>query len=187
MRAFVAVELSETIRARLGELIASLRTTGAPVKWVEPKNLHLTLKFLGNLADDNVETAIEIMKQSAEGIGPFELAVSGAGAFPNLRRPRVIFVEAHDAPRAAAELARRLNRKMTRAGVRKEDRAFRCHVTLGRIRKPGPVHALAEKLEAVSGESFGTMTVDRVVLMRSELTPAGPVYSPVASADLGDS
>ena len=187
MRAFVAVELSETIRARLGDLIASFRSTGAPVKWVEPENLHLTLKFLGNLAEDNLSVATEIMKRCAEGIGPFDLTVSGAGAFPNLRRPRVLFVEAHDAPRAAAELARRLNRKMTRAGVRKEDRAFRCHVTLGRIRKPGPVHGLAEKLEGAGGESFGTMTVSRIVLMRSELTRAGPVYSPMARADLGDS
>jgi len=187
MRTFVAVELSETIRASIGEMIASLRSTGAPVKWVEPNNLHLTLKFLGNLAEDNLAAAIEIMKQCAEGVGPFELNVSGAGAFPNLRRPRVLFVEARDTPRAAAELARRLDRRMTRAGVRKEDRAFRCHVTIGRIRKPGPVHALAEKLEAMSAESFGTMTVNRIVLMRSELTRAGPIYSPVAKADLSDS
>ena len=179
------MELDDAIRAALGEMINAWRPAGAPVKWVETKNLHLTLKFLGNVADENVETAIEIMKQCTDSAGPFQLAVRGVGAFPTLRQPRVLFVETTDTPPTLCELARQLNCRMTRAGVRREDRPFRRHVTIGRVRKPGPMHALADKLETVADRDFGALTVKRIVLMQSELTRAGPVYARIAEADLG--
>jgi len=155
------------------------------VKWVEPKDLHLTLKFLGDVADENAPKAVEILRRCAEGVEPFELRVQGAGAFPNLTRPRVLFADAEDSPRTAHELARRLNREMTRAGVEREERGFRCHVTIGRVRKPSPMPALAKRLEGLFDKEFGSMTVRQVVLMKSDLTPQGPVYTPIERAKLG--
>jgi len=179
MRAFVAIEISEAIRNALGDLLAELRTHGAPVKWVRPENLHLTLKFLGDVPEESAPKAVEILRKCAEDVAPFEMDVKGAGGFPNLKRPRVLFVEAHDSPPRARELARRLNREMTRAGVPREDRPFRSHVTLGRMRRPRPLGAAAHTLAAAAERSFGAMTVERITLMQSDLTPKGPIYTPV--------
>lgn len=179
MRAFVAIEISEAIRNALGELLAELRAHDAPVKWVRPENLHLTLKFLGDVSEESAPRAVEILRKCAGEVAPFEMAVKGAGGFPNLKRPRVLFVEAHDSPARARELARLLNREMTRAGVPREDRPFRSHITLGRIRRPRPLGPTAETLAAAAERSFGSMTVERITLMKSDLTPGGPIYTPV--------
>jgi len=184
MRAFVAVEISEPIREALGGLIAELRRHDAPIKWVAPENLHLTLKFLGTVPDDLAPQAVEILQGCVAGVAPFRLELKGTGAFPNLGRPRVIFVGAEDAPPAAGELARRLDKRMTRLGVRREDRPFRRHITVGRVRKPRPIGKVAQGLEAASDRSFGVMVARNVVLMQSELTPHGPVYTPVAHIEL---
>lgn len=186
MRAFVAVELDAVMQSALGEMLDSLRPTCAAVKWVEAANLHLTLKFLGHVPNEKVETAIGIMKKCAADLGAFQLAVAGVGAFPHLRRPRVFFVAAADNPPTLRELAQRLNREMTRAGVRREERPFRSHVTIGRVRRPGPMHALADQIETYADRAFGRMTVNRLAFMQSELTSSGPVYSRVAEAALGN-
>lgn len=179
MRAFVAVEISDETRNELATLIAELGHVDAPLKWVAPQNIHLTLKFLGNVPDESVTKAIEIMKKCCEGVAPFRLEVKGVGGFPDLRRPRVLFVDAVDEPATAASLARRLNKEMTRAGVPKEDRPFRSHLTIGRVRRPRPLDDVAKKLERVADKSFGTTDVERIVLMKSDLTSAGPIYTPV--------
>ncbi len=182
MRAFVAVELDEPVREAVGRAIERLR--GGPTKWVARKNLHLTLKFLGEVPDETLPDAIDILRRCTEGLGPFDLIARGVGAFPNLKRPRVVFVEAEDRPPTAHELARRLNREMTRAGVPKEDRGFKGHVTLGRIRVPKPVPGLDEGLAGLAEAEFGTTRVDRVVLMKSDLTPQGTVYPHVETVPL---
>lgn len=184
MRAFVAVEMSEAIRAALGKLITELQRFDAPVKWVKPESIHLTLKFLGDVADASLPAAMEILNKCVAGVAPFQLAVKGAGGFPSLRRPRVLFVGAEDTSKTAAELARRLNREMTRAGVPREDRKFRSHITIGRVRRPRPMGALAQRLEALADRECGSMTVDRIVLMQSQLTATGPIYTPVEHAAL---
>ena len=190
MRAFVALEMSAAVRKALAELISALRRHKAPVKWVEPGNIHLTLKFLGTVPDDSAATLAGIIRRCVEGVRPFELEAMGVGAFPSLRRPRVLFVEARDDAGAQAggrELARRLNREMTRAGVPREDRPFRYHITLGRARRPGPMDDVAGKLEKMRDHRFGAMRVDRVVLMQSRLTPEGPVYTPLEYVELAES
>jgi len=184
MRAFVAVEMAAPIRRALCELVAELRRCDAPVKWVAPENIHLTLKFLGDLPDAAAPETIDIVKQCAEGVGPFELEVRGAGGFPNLNRPRVLFVTAADRPAVLADLAGRLNQCMTRAGVPREGRRFRRHITLGRVRRPRPMPELGRRLAALAERSFGVMMVERIVFMQSELTRSGPIYTPVAHVPL---
>ena len=186
MRAFVAVEMAAPLRLELAGAMQQLQRLAAPIKWVAPENIHLTLKFLGKVEDERVPEAIEIMKQCAEGIGPFELELKGAGAFPNLNRPRVLFVKAEDRPPVMAELARRLDRRMTRAGVPKEDRPFRSHVTIGRVRRPRPMPQVGENLASLAERNFGMMIVNRIVLIQSKLTPSGPVYTPVEHVPLTD-
>jgi len=185
MRAFVAIEIDEPIREALAALISELRALDAPVKWVEPQNIHLTLKFLGSVPDASVPKAIDILRACCQGVSPFQLEVKGAGAFPDLKRPRVLFVSAEDRPPTAADLARRLNEQMAELGVEREDRPFQNHITLGRLKMPRPIPALAQRLEALAARLFGSMTVQRVTLMQSDLRPGGPVYTAVQQIELG--
>ncbi len=195
MRAFVAVEMTEPIRAALSALIGDLRRLDAPVKWVEAQNIHLTLKFLGSVPDASVARAVEILRACAGfpggsqgGISPFSLEIAGAGGFPDLKRPRVIFVCAADRPPVAAELARRLNERMAEIGVERDDRPYQNHITLGRVRpsrasgssdEARHLAQLTQRLESLQGKSFGSMQAAELTLMESRLTPAGPIYSPV--------
>jgi 2'-5' RNA ligase len=179
MRAFVAVEISEPIREALSALIEDLRRLNAPVKWVEARNIHLTLKFLGSVPEGSVPRAVEILRACAAGISPFALEIAGAGGFPDLKRPRVVFVSAVDQPPVAAELARRLNEQMAEVGAEREDRPYQNHITLGRVRESRHLAQLTQRLESLQGKSFGSMQATELTLMESKLTPAGPIYSPV--------
>lgn len=186
MRLFVAIELDAAVREELGRFISELRRGGGPVKWVEPKNLHLTLKFLGEVPDERVGEATQIVRDCAAGIAPFSLAAKGVGGFPDLKRPRVVFVGAEDERRAAHELARRLNEEMQLIDVPAEDRPFQCHITLARLREPRLSPRQMAALEACAGRNFGALSVAHVTLMRSTLTPTGPVYEAVEKAGLKD-
>jgi RNA 2',3'-cyclic 3'-phosphodiesterase len=179
MRTFIAVELSESIRQALERVQDKLRRVTDDVKWAKPQNLHLTLKFLGDVPDSRVAEVIDLAKDCAAQARPLEMTVTGTGGFPNVQRPRVVFVDAQETPPIMAELALALNRAMTKVDVEFEDRPFRSHITLGRIRRPKQNAALAEALEKLDSTEFGRMTVDRIVLIKSELTPKGPIYSPV--------
>ena len=188
MRAFVAVEMAEPIREALSALIGDLRRLDAPVKWVEAQNIHLTLKFLGSVPDASVARAVEILRECADGMAPFSLEIAGAGGFPDLKRPRVVFVCAVDRPPVAAELARRLNEQMAEVGAERDDRPYQNHITLGRVRpsrasgssdEPRHLAQLTQRLESLQGKSFGSMQATELTLMESRLTPAGPIYSPV--------
>jgi 2'-5' RNA ligase len=151
---------------------------------VEEQNIHLTLKFLGSVPDASVARAIEILRGCASGIPPFALEIAGAGGFPNLKRPRVIFVCAVDQPPVAAELARRLNEQMIEVGAEREDRPYQNHITLGRVREPRQSAQLTQRLTSLQGKSFGSMQVTELTLMESKLTPAGPIYSPAGRVQL---
>lgn len=179
MRAFVAIEMDEPVRRALAGLIEELNRPRQPVKWVAAENIHLTLKFLGDVADARAGEAVQIVRDCAQGIGPFALTVRGTGAFPNPQKPRVIFAGAEDERGAAHELARRLEERMVALGVEREERPFQCHVTLGRAREPRALPALAAKMAVASAREFGKMTVTQVTLFESTLTPQGPIYRAV--------
>lgn len=184
MRAFVAIAIDEAVRQALGALIAEWRARHAEVKWVEPGNIHLTLKFLGAVPDERVPQVVETLRACVRGVKPFELRVQGAGAFPSPRRPRVLFVAAEAVPPLAVEVANRLNEQMAALGVEREDRPFQSHLTLGRLREPRPLPGVAEKIEALQGHRFGVMTVREITLFKSDLHPRGPKYTPVEVAAL---
>jgi len=185
MRAFVAVELSDDIRNALGEVISKMGRFDLPVKWVEPANLHLTLKFLGEVDEESAPAVARAMREAARSAAPFDLRLTRAGAFPSLARPRVLFIEADDDPPVTEELARRLDDAMSQLGVPREVRPFRKHVTLGRVRRPAPLGLAADELRSLASKGFGPMKVGQIVLMRSQLTPSGPIYEAVERANLG--
>jgi len=184
IRTFIAVEMSEAVRTKLATLIGRLRHAGADAKWVAAQNIHLTLKFLGDVDEAKMADVERIVAASVAGIAPFEFEVRGTGGFPDLRRPRVIFAEGHDASGALAELHRRLDKAFVDLGVEAEGREFRPHLTLARVRSPRNLKALVEALAKFADEAFGTQAVSEVAVMRSDLKPEGPTYTKLAAVKL---
>ncbi len=186
VRCFVAVELDDAVRRRLADIQQRLKETGAAVRWSKPENLHLTLKFLGEIDDENVGAACTIVERVAAESDAFEVEFAGLGAFPSRRRPRVVFAHAEDPRGSLARLAREFDRAMTRVGAPRERRPFRSHVTLGRVKSPRGLDALLAALAELEAESAGRQRVREIALLRSELRPDGPIYSRLGVGALRD-
>lgn len=185
VRAFVAVEIDPAIREAAVELIDKLRDASADVKWVEPENLHLTVKFLGDVPLTETAAICQALQRAAGEVEPFELELGGAGAFPSNGRPRTIWLGAAGDERPMRALADAVEKRLQKLGFRREARRFEVHLTLGRIRKPGPgVKQLGEKLTELSDYPAGKMSVNEIVLFSSQLTADGPIYAPLGRARL---
>ena len=183
MRAFVAIDLDPGIRGAVQALIGRLEATRADVRWAGPAGLHLTLKFLGEIDEAAFKRAQAVLGRVASRHRAFPLVAQGTGVFPGERNPRVLWIGFAAEPGLAA-LQDELERTLETEGFPREDRPFRPHLTLGRVK--GPVRiadALAELLRR-RDEVFGRMTADSIALFESRLGPAGADYRIVAEARL---
>lgn len=178
IRTFIAIEVPEEIQARLRELQDEWKKERAKVTWVKPGNIHLTLKFLGDVPEDKMELVQQGVKRATEGLTSFTMAVKNVGAFPSLTRPRVLWVGIEEPTGKVNLLASRIEDEMTKLGFEKENRPFSPHLTLGRVKIPTGAERLAEKVEATSFDA-GEFVVNEVVVMRSDLKPTGAVYTPL--------
>ena len=181
MRCFVAVDLSSEVRAAVADVQARVRAAAprADVRWLDPHAFHLTLKFLGAVRDERV-AAVSAALESAVAAPPIELEARGLGAFPTIRRPRVLWAGiAVGVPRLAA-LAAAVERVLVPLGFPSEGRPFQAHLTLGRVRSPRDAGALAKAIEAEGAVALGAWTVDEVVLYQSHLKPTGAVHEKVS-------
>lgn len=183
MRLFIAIPLNEAVEQALGRIILVFRQAGGKIKWVEPKNVHLTLKFLG----ETDEKLIEPIKTAITKISKEYFSVSGfinqVGAFPNPNRPKVIWAGMKEDIPALAAMASDIEDEMYRLGFEKEERSFKSHLTLGRVKDSqqlGKIPSILKGFEITPVKAV----YDRVVLFKSTLTPAGPIYEPVFEAVL---
>ena len=177
IRTFVAIEISDKTRNDIKTIIARLREVKAHVKWVLPANLHITLKFLGNVKDDEIAKISEFIRESSSGLKPFNLHVGGLGAFPDLKRPKVIFVNIKDEYNNLYTLHNRLEEKLTCLGIKKELRKYKPHITIGRVSSCQQIDILADAIEMHKNDSLGNEQIKSVALMMSELLPKGPEYT----------
>lgn len=177
--------LPEAVRAALAAEIARLRSTARDVSWIAPDNLHLTLKFLGSVTPDRLAEVEVALARVARGARPFELAVRGLGAFPTSSRPRVLWAGAAAGGEAWTVLAKDVDDALVALGFEREARAYSPHVTLGRVKAPRPDPSLAAAIEAGGRHDFGLVRVERLELMRSDLSPRGARYSSLGSWPIG--
>ena len=188
MRCFIAIELPGEAKGGLARLRQELeRDEHKYVKWVEPGGIHLTLKFLGNIPAKRVAEVTEAMGKAAQGISRFHLEISGLGAFPSLRQARVFWVGIGGEVDKLSELAQNIDSTLAAIGFAKEERPFVPHLTLARIRQG------ASPLERRSfGDLVGStifrdkyhIEVEAISLMRSQLTPAGAIYTRLKTVSL---
>jgi len=134
MRVFIAINVPEDIQKAVAAVQAELKPACADVRWTQPGHFHFTLKFLGDISPDRVEPAINAMERSLLGFGPFELSLKDLGVFPDMKKPKVVWMGAQDNTSAATRLSAVLDEALEPLGFAKETRPFAAHLTLGRIR-----------------------------------------------------
>ena len=186
MRCFVAVDVPPDVRGRVTALTQRIRQAAprADVRWSGTESLHVTLKFLGEVPDARVPTVEQALAAVAAAHAPLALIAAGAGGFPNASRPRVVYVGILGQVEALARLATAVDGALEALGFPGERRAFRGHLTVGRVRSPRGGDGLAAALRAAAGVAVGTWTADELVLYRSRLHPTGAVHDAVARLTL---
>lgn len=179
MRLFVALELTVEVRARIAELIEKLKQLDSSWKWTRSENLHITLKFLGEVPEGKVETVSAALREVIFS-GALELNFRGLGFFPNERRPRVLWMGIH-APAALPALAASIDSALERVGVAREERAYTPHLTLARSKEGRVSHGLREALAEAANRDFGKIAATAFQMVRSELKSTGAEYTTLAT------
>jgi 2'-5' RNA ligase len=177
IRSFLAIELPATVQAKIGKIEEAAKATSADVRWVSPGKIHLTLKFFGNIEESKIDSIAAAIQGPIGAAKPFHLSVRGTGAFPNLRNPRVIWIGLVDGEGGLAALQKEVESSLEKIGFEPEDRPFRPHLTLGRVKSNRGKEDLIRSVEKYREEEIGTFQVERVVLFKSDLTPTGPIYT----------
>ncbi len=188
VRAFIAVDLEPEITERLSQVLAELRqhVDGRVVRWVPAENIHLTLKFLGDVSVHNLPLLEDALRSEARSRSAFALSVGGLGAFPSENQPRVLWVGV-EAPDTLMSLQRGIEGSMARLGYAREKRPFNPHLTLGRVSRSASTHEVRQVANLVREYKLGFLgvsEVEAVHLFRSDLRPAGAVYTRLFSAPL---
>lgn len=185
MRAFVAVPVGEATRGVLVRLQEALRRSDADVRWVKPEGIHLTLKFLGEVADEAAGRFGELLAAEAPRWPRMSLEVEGAGTFPERGTPRVVWAGCRGDLAKLAGLAQAVERAAEQIGVPREGKPFVAHLTIGRVKSDRNAKRLLAEVANQRKVPIGREDVTRFVLYRSTLMPEGPVYEEVAEFPLG--
>lgn len=185
IRAFIAIKISADIHKKLRNIQEKLKETATQISWVKPENIHLTLKFLGNVEEKRIPKIISQLEASVQSVSSFQLQVGYAGAFPNIRYPRVIWIGVTDDEEGSLRtLQEEINGRLAKLGFDKEGARFKPHLTLGRVRSQKNKGNLLRAVESILNIWVGEVSVDAIYLIRSELKPTGAEYTDLAEVKL---
>lgn len=187
LRAFIAIEIPVEIKQAIAVQSAGLQThAGRSVRWVTPENIHLTLKFLGEVSTANLELLCQALQAECSQHAPLHISVGGLGCFPNPHRPRIIWVGL-EIPPELSRLQHKLENATARLGYPSEEKAFSPHLTIGRVREqaePAELHWLGTALKETQVGQLGSFLAHTVQVYKSDLQPGGPIYTSLFSARL---
>lgn len=186
-RTFIAFPLTLPNRERLARVRTDLDAEGADIKWVAPENMHLTLRFLGDVDEETAGKITAGLPQAFSNIESVDVTISGLGAFPSPARPKVIWAGVTDSGNQLADIHGRLQEFLAGLSFPVEERPFAAHITLGRVRRLGKRHTLGNTLPAYTFEPPLRQSLQRIVFYQSTLTPSGPIYSVLGEVALMDS
>lgn len=186
IRSFICIELPDDVKTEIGRFQGQFKGEPVSVSWTKPENIHLTLKFLGDVEEARLTDVDRVLTDVAGRFSPFELVARGCGVFPNERAPRVLWIGVGEEGGHLPRLAGAIEEAMAGLGFAREDRPFQAHLTIGRIRAATGARELARKFLALD---FSTrqFRADRITLMRSDLRPSGAIYTPLRIIPLGSS
>src|SRR6267143_6376720 len=176
VRSFISIDLEDQqILSRIVSILSSLQALGGDLKPVERENIHITLKFLGNVSTPRLAEVKSSLKQL--GVPAFTAEIKGAGAFPNLKHMNVIWVGVNKGWTQVEQIYEQVEKLLSGLGFRRENRPFSPHITIARVRSGRKRDEVASFLQRLTEESFGTITVDKIRLKQSILSSSGPKYS----------
>ena len=188
IRSFIAIELPGELKLELTQLQARLKADNQPrIKWVNPNSMHLTLKFLGNIAPAMIDQITEAMTDAAQKVPPFNLDVQQLGAFPNLKRVQVVWLGLGGEIDKIKQLHQFIEANLARLGFAPEQRPLKPHLTLARVGNEASPDERQRFVELIASTKFETIQIIRVEsinLIRSQLTREGAIYSQISSAKL---
>lgn len=187
MRLFIALPLSKDVEQFLNNIILDLKQKRGKIKWVDSKNIHLTLKFLGETNENKIDSIINAIKNTASKYSSVNCTINKVNAFPNIKRPKVVWAGLEDQNNSLDKLesiAIDIDNEMSQLRFEKENKKFKSHLTLGRVKDDKDLHELTKYLESYQIQPMAVL-FDKVVLFKSTLTPDGPIYERLYEADLG--
>lgn len=184
IRTFVAINLNTELKGEVEQVMQEFSHI-REVRWLNSQQIHLTLKFLGGVEEGRLDEVFTGVERAALGCRPFEMSLRGLGVFPNLRRPRVVWVGVRTESDHLTRLAEDVDKTLAELGFPREERTFRPHITLGRVGKQlATASELSRVVEERADLSVGNMLVERVSVMKSTLSPQGAIYDQLKGFDL---
>ena len=188
LRAFIAIKLPDDVVEFLRQTQSSLKKDGLDIKeikWVRPEKIHLTLKFLGDINPSEIDALSSAIKTAARPLGPLTLSATGLGAFPSVKRPRVLWSGVGGDLEVLGRLHARLDEALSVLGMEKENKRFKAHLTLARIKGSVRPEVIVDAVSRYGNQASRGFAADRIYLIKSELKPGGPQYSDLLCAPMG--
>lgn len=179
-RTFLAIDLPEKIITQLIDIQDGLKASVKGIRWTRPEGIHLTLKFFGNISENDIVNISGVVEKKTKDARPVTLNVKRVGAFPNFKRPRVMWIGISGEVEQLFFLQEEIDTGLETIGFQKETRAFRPHLTLGRIKSPREMEGLAKIIEGGEGYTAGSFIAEGLTLFKSDLTPKGAIYTKLA-------
>lgn len=184
IRAFIACDIPDSFLERISDIQERLKGLDADVSWTRVRGIHITLKFLGDIEEGYIDKVAAVIEEASKGQIPFEIAIKGSGAFPNLKNPRVVWIGVEDDEKVLSSLQQALDDGLKALAFEPEEREFRPHLTLGRVKGQRGKERLSAAVSELRDIEIGSFTVDRLILYRSDLKPTGAVYTKLREVEL---
>ena len=185
VRAFIAIAVEPALAAEVRKVQQRLNSPGGVVRWINPEHLHLTLQFLGNVAAGQLDALAAALRRACAQTAPFQLALEGAGCFPNTKSPRVVWIGIQGDLEPLRILQEQIAQETKTFGDHGDERAFQPHLTIGRVKASGlEGRKTGQAIEHVTVPRLGDWTVHHVLLVQSELSPQGARYTTLATVAL---
>jgi 2'-5' RNA ligase len=176
IRTFICFEIPVPVKEQIVKLQNELKSLGRGVRWVNPDGIHLTLKFLGDVPEKEIDKIAEAVKSSVKRFSPITIKIVNAGAFPDFKRPRVIWIGVEEPTGQLGEIHKVIEQELEKLGYERENRKFSPHLTLGRVKSNDGIEKISNKLSNME-INFGEFTAVEIIIMKSELKPSGAVYT----------
>ncbi len=179
IRAFVALKLPADIIEHAAGLQSALKAQGFRLRWVKPQNMHLTLKFLGDIPAAEADDVGQAVQRASHGTRPLALSVQGMGVFPGIKRPRVLWIGLAGQVEALQQLSSRIEDELADLGFARENRGFKAHLTLARFKEGVAPKDLLQAFEELGNFAPKPFAAEHLVLYKSDLRPQGAIYTPL--------
>lgn len=177
IRSFIAIDFPDETRKALEDIQKELKQSGAGVRWIKPSSIHLTLRFLGNIHAAQVEEIARAVAQEIRDQPPITLRPAGLGAFPSLRKPRVIWIGMEGEVQRLTGIQARVETALEVLGFAREKRSFRPHLTIGRVKDRRWLQSLVDAVATLDMKPFNSFDADEIILYKSDLRPTGAIYT----------